>query len=117
MNNASQINIRNVSSNTTDEDMNGLGSAVIRNGAPISNNANMDALNPTVIGATTSLGGGASPTGGVDTRNISADNIESVEVIRGIPSVEYGDLSSGAIIINSKAGKEPLRIDRNGISP
>lgn len=111
LNNASQINIRNVSSSATDEDLNGLGSAVIRNGAPISNNANMDALNPTVIGATTSLGGGASPTGGVDTRNISADNIESVEVIRGIPSVEYGDLSSGAIIINSKAGKEPLRIN------
>nr|HML26670.1 hypothetical protein [Methanomethylovorans sp.] len=36
----------------------------------ISNNANMDALNPTFVGATTSLGGGASPTGGVDTRNI-----------------------------------------------
>jgi hypothetical protein len=31
-------------------------------------------------------------------------------VIRGIPSVEYGDLTSGAVIIKSKAGKEPLNI-------
>ena len=31
-------------------------------------------------------------------------------MIRGIPSVEYGDLTSGAVIINSKAGREPFRL-------
>lgn len=112
LNDATQINIRSISSNTVDENLNGLGSAVIRNGAPISNNANLEALNPTVTGgAIASLSGGASPAGGIDTRSISVENIESVEVIRGIPSVEYGDLSSGAVIINSKAGKEPLRVN------
>jgi hypothetical protein len=33
-----------------------------------------------------------------------------VEVIRGIPSVQYGDLSSGVVIVNSKAGRTPLRV-------
>lgn len=36
---------------------------------------------------------------GVDMRNISTDNIESVEVLRGIPSAEYGNLTSGVVNI------------------
>src|SRR5690606_33268840 len=40
----------------------------------------------------------------------SADNIESVEVIRGIPSVEYGDLTAGAVLVTTKAGKEPAQL-------
>lgn len=90
--------------------MNSLGTAVIRDGAPMSNNANMSAINPTNNGGTSAMGGGASASTGIDLRSISTDNIESVEVIRGIPSVEHGDLTSGAVIINSKAGREPLRI-------
>ncbi len=90
---------------------NAMGTAVIRDGAPISNNANLSAMNPTIKGSvTTNVGNGASPAGGVDLRSISTDNIESIEVIRGIPSVEHGDMSTGAVIINSKAGREPLRI-------
>ncbi len=30
-------------------------------------------------------------------RSISTDDIESVEVVRGIPSAEYGNLTSGMI--------------------
>ena len=101
-----QINIRQVSSTN----LNALGTAVIRDGAPISNNANLSTLNPTLNGSGSALAGGASATGGTDVRSISTENIESVEVIRGIPSVEYGDLTSGAVIINTKAGREPLRV-------
>lgn len=36
---------------------------------------------------------------GVDMRTISTDNIESVEVVRGIPSAEYGNLTSGMVNI------------------
>jgi len=43
-------------------------------------------------------------------RSISTENIESIQIVRGIPSVEYGDLTSGAVIINTKAGREPLRV-------
>lgn len=45
---------------------------------------------------------------GVDTRSISVDNIESVEVISGVPSVEYGDLGSGIVRIHTKKGRTPL---------
>ncbi len=85
-----------------------MGTAVIMNGATLSNNANLQAIN------TATAGGGAgfstSSGAGVDLRAITADNIASVEVIRGVPSVEYGDLSSGAIIVRTKARKEPLQV-------
>ncbi len=106
-----QINIRQIAGNSSGEQaLNALGTAIIRDGAPVSNNSNLSAMNPTVSGGASALGGGASPSGGVDVRSISTENIESVEIIRGIPSVEYGDLTSGAVIVNTKAGREPLRV-------
>ena len=114
MSSAQQINIRQLSPSTGPEaPMNALGTAIIRDGAPISNNANLSAMNPTVLNgsdAPSAMAGGASPAGGTDVRGISTENIESIQIIRGIPSVEYGDLTSGAVIINTKAGREPLRI-------
>ena len=41
---------------------------------------------------------------GVDLRTIPADNIESVEVISGIPSAEYGNFSNGIIKVKTKSG-------------
>lgn len=111
LNNSQQISIRQIAgTNSTEEDLNALGTAIIRDGAPISNNSNLSAMNSTVNGAAAAIANGASPSGGIDVRSISTENIESVEVIRGIPSVEYGDLTSGAVIIHSKAGREPLRV-------
>lgn len=49
-------------------------------------------------------------TAGVDSRNIATSNIESVEVISGIPSVEYGDVSSGIVKVKTQKGDAPLRI-------
>ncbi len=102
--NVNQFAVRQVGTDNTGS----LGTAVIVNGSPVSNNANLQMLNTatsaTLAGFSTSSGGG------VDYRQISANNIESVEVIRGIPSVEYGDLTSGAVIVNTKAGKEPFQL-------
>jgi len=89
--------------------MNSLGTSIIVDGAPVSNNANMEGFTSSMTGVSTSVSGSATNSG-VDVRGISTDNIESVEVIRGIPSVQYGDLTSGAVIINSKAGVEPLTV-------
>lgn len=47
---------------------------------------------------------------GIGTRSISVENIESVEVITGVPSAEYGDLNSGMVRINTKKGKTPLNV-------
>lgn len=50
-------------------------------------------------------------TKGVDLRNIGASNIESIEVVTGIPSVEYGDLSNGIVKINTRKGRSPYIIE------
>jgi len=112
---ARSFNIRNISGSvgkegTAGTEMNSLGTAIYIDGAPLSNNANLQTLSPAISGSGGVVGGGTSPNSGIDLRTLSTDNIESVEVIRGIPSVEYGDLTSGAVIIRSKAGKEPLSI-------
>ena len=41
-------------------------------------------------------------------RTISTDNIESVEVVRGIPSVAYGNITSGTVIINRRSSASPF---------
>ena len=88
--------------------MGSLGTAVMINGSPVSNNANLQALNPASAGANANFSTSAGS--GTDLRQINADNIESVEVIRGVPSAEYGDLTNGAILVKTKAGVNSLSI-------
>lgn len=84
-----------------------LGTSIIINGAQLSNNGDMQAVNTARGGVVSSF---SNATGmGTDLRQITADNIESVEVIRGIPSVEYGDLTAGIINVKTKATVEPLQ--------
>lgn len=45
------------------------------------------------------------------TRNLSLSDIESVEIISGVPSVEYGDLSNGIVKIKSRQGKSPFVVE------
>ena len=47
---------------------------------------------------------------GYGTRNISTENVQSIEVITGVPSAEYGDLNSGIVRINTKKGRTPLNV-------
>jgi len=48
---------------------------------------------------------------GTDTRNIASSNIESVEIVTGLPSVEYGDLTNGLVKINTRKGKSPFILE------
>lgn len=48
---------------------------------------------------------------GASTRTLSASNVESVEIVTGIPSVEYGDLSNGVVKINTRKGKSPFIVE------
>ena len=50
-------------------------------------------------------------TAGASTRTVSTVNIESVEVVTGIPSVEYGDLSNGIVKVNTRKGKSPFIVE------
>ncbi len=79
---------------------NAFGSSVMVDGVPVSNNADMN----------TKGGPRSTAGGGVDLRSIGTDDIESVEIVRGIPSAEFGDLSSGALIINSRTGISDLKL-------
>ncbi len=53
----------------------------------------------------------AGETAGASTRSISSSNIESVEIVTGIPSVEYGDLSNGVVKVNTRKGKSPFIVE------
>ena len=97
-----KLTIRSVSSATAN---NAFGTSIMVDGVPVSDNTSL-----------TDKVGGSTGGSGVDLRQISADNIESVEVIRGIPSAEYGDLTSGAVIVNTKAGYTPFEV-RTKINP
>ncbi len=99
-----KISLRQVNT----DNMASLGTALLVNGVPISNNANMQFNHSATGRVATSYASTAGA--GIDFRQISADNIESVEVIRGIPSAAHGDLTSGAIIVKTKSGEYPLHV-------
>lgn len=82
-------------------DTSALGTSFVVDGAPISTNGNMQYL---------SSGGNKRSflNAGVDMRSIATDDIENVEIVRGIPSVEYGDLTSGLVKIQRKRGGNNL---------
>lgn len=118
--NAGQASIREIDAG--DNASNALGTAVVVDGAPLSNDANMQVFSTARSGSNSShqantMNDQTTSGRGVDLRQISPDNIESIEVIRGIPSVEYGNLTSGAVIINTKAGATPweamVKVDPN----
>ena len=108
---AAQTSIREIDGDAN----NALGTSVVLDGMPLSNDANLQALSPTKngINSTSSMNGMNDQTTagrGVDLRTVGADNIESVEVIRGIPSAEYGNLTSGVVIVKTKSGKSPWEV-------
>lgn len=71
-------------------------------GVPLNNDANMQYIS-------NSWETGRNTTGkGIDMRSISTDDIAKVEIVRGIPSVEYGDLTSGLVNIERKKGGNDL---------
>ena len=76
-----------------------FGTSIVVDGMPMSNNGNLSqgAFSGTAFA-------------GTDLRQVSADNIDEVEVIRGIPSAEYGDLTSGLVVVHSKVGVTPWQV-------
>ncbi len=93
------------------EAMNSLGLKTIIDGMPQSNNANLQLYN---IADTYTLNASnifSTVAGrGLDMRQFSVDNIESITVIPGIPSAKYGDLTTGVVIVETKSGKSPLEL-------
>ncbi len=105
MNKANLIQLREAGIESSDYATSSLGTAFVIDGAPISTDANMQYVAQAGSGSqdysrnTTNKG--------VDMRSISTDEIEKVEIIRGIASVEYGDLTSGLVKIERKMKETP----------
>ncbi|MDR1518201.1 MAG: TonB-dependent receptor [Dysgonamonadaceae bacterium] len=94
MGSANFIKIREAGSASS---MSSLGVGFVIDGAQVNTDANLQYLQGTA------QGGKESVSQGVDMRTLSTDNIESVEIVRGIPSVEYGNLTNGLVNIRRKA--------------
>lgn len=94
---------------TTNLDSDAFGTAIIIDGASVSNDANMQSKNP----SSTLYGGKSTVAGGIDLRSITLANVESIEVITGVASPKYGNLSSGGILVKSKVGKSPYIVSAN----
>jgi outer membrane receptor protein involved in Fe transport len=109
---AGQAYVREISANAN----NSMGTTVLVDGAPLSNDANIQVISTSRSGIRLSENESSGRTyqttagRGYDLRTISPDNVESIEVIRGIAGVEYGNLTSGAMIIKTKSGATPLEL-------
>ena len=76
-----------------------FGASIVVDGMPISNNGAMSEGQFSSTAFT-----------GTDLRQIAADDIDEVEIVRGIPSAEYGDLTSGLVVVHSKVGVTPYQV-------
>lgn len=90
------------------DNMASLGTLLIVDGAPVSNDANMQFLKTTGASTGVTAGFATTASGGTDVRQIAVDNIETIEVIRGIAGVENGDMLSGTVKVTMKKGKTPF---------
>lgn len=117
---AQSINFRSdLSSNYSLNNAFGIG--IYLNDQELNNNANMQSLNPLSNGGrygtfglsrfnSQTYSSGDNPAGGFDLREIPVGNIEKVEVVQGVASAKYGDISSGGIFIETSAGRSPWSV-------
>ena len=99
------IKLREVGVSSSDYNTSSLGTQFVVDGTPINTDAQMQYVKTEI---TSGFDDKTTINAGVDMRAISTDNIESVEIIRGIPSVEYGDLTSGLVIIKRRQSATPI---------
>jgi len=101
----SQVDLRGASNVDSNAKAALFGTKIMIDDITLSNNANLQS-GPGTASATVSTSAGT----GIDLRTIPADNIEKVEVITGVPSVEYGDLTTGLVKVKTKMGRQPHRM-------
>lgn len=94
------INLRTATNVTPGSDYmtSAIGTSFVIDGVPVNNNAVMQTT------PDSNHSGHATVGKGVDMRSIGTDDIERVEIVRGIASVEYGELTSGLVNIKRKSG-------------
>lgn len=107
--NSNSIRLRQAGTGGSNYDVSAMGTVFVTDGIPINSNADMQMVKQASSNAAGDPDAGRNhTTSGVDMRSIPTDNIESVEVIRGIAPVEYGDLTSGVVLIKRKLKATPF---------
>lgn len=106
MGQANTIALREVPSSSADYAVSALGTKVLIDGAPVGVDANLQSVSN--AGQTDADNGRSSVNRGVDLRTIPTDEIESVEVLRGVPSVSHGDFTSGVVSVRRRLAPSPL---------
>lgn len=107
--NSNSIRLRQAGTGGSNYDVSSMGTVFVTDGIPINSNADMQIVKQASSNAAGDPDAGRNhTTSGVDMRSIPTDNIESVEVIRGIAPVEYGDLTSGVVLIKRKLKATPF---------
>lgn len=106
--NSNTIHLREAGDGTTDEDYStgSLGTGFVIDGAPVSTDANMQYIQS---GNSSQDAARQTVNKGVDMRTISTDDIEKVEIIRGIANAEYGDITSGVVKIERSIKPTPFK--------
>ena len=102
------IRLREASNGSSDSnyDASSLGTSFVIDGAPVNTDANMQYVQSDASGSDSKRN---SVGAGVDMRTISTDDIEKVEIIRGIAGDEYGDVTSGVVKIERTSKPTPWR--------
>lgn len=106
MGGVNMVALREVPSAADDYAVSALGTKILVDDAPISVDANMQRVSG--AGQTDSDNGRSSVNMGVDLRTIPTDDVEEVQVIRGVPSVAYGDLTSGVVSLRRRLSASPV---------
>jgi hypothetical protein len=97
------VNLRAAGSLSSDYATSALGTQFTIDGKPLNNNANLQ-----YTPAWSELGSNYVNLG-TDMRTIGTEDIESINVVRGIASVEHGDLTSGLIQVKRIKGGNDFR--------
>lgn len=100
-----EVNLKGKSVTSNKYDMSSLGISFYVDGAPINTNSDLQSVNNFTTSTTNTARENTNR--GLDLRSLGTDDIEKVTIVRGIPSVEYGDLTSGLVLIERKKGASP----------
>lgn len=105
--NSNTIHLREAGDGSNDDNYatGSLGTGFVIDGAPVSTDANMQYIQ----GGSTQDAARQTVNKGVDMRTISTDDIEKVEIIRGIANAEYGDITSGVVKIERSMKPTPWK--------
>lgn len=105
---SNNIHLREANDGSSDDNYSAgsLGTSFVIDGAPVSTDANLQYIQ----GSSSSQDAERQTVNkGVDMRTISTDDIEKVEIIRGIANAEYGDVTTGVVKIERSIKPTPWK--------